>query len=75
MVRLDDHTISLGTMIALVALCGSGFAAWSDVKSDIAVNSTNVDTYKEDSKETEQRIEKRLERIEDKLDRLIEGRP
>lgn len=68
MVRVDDKTISLGTLISILALMGVGLAAWADVKTDIGVNSTKI----ESNKETDEQILRHLERVEDKLDRLIE---
>lgn len=69
MVNVNDKTVSLGTLIALIALLASGFTAWSDVKSDIAVNSKQIETNEGATDE----IKSQLGKMNDKLDRLIEG--
>lgn len=68
MVRLDDHTISLGTLLAVLALLGTGIGAWVDVKGDVA---TTTEKAKNNEK-NDQEIKNRLERMEEKLDRIIE---
>lgn len=69
MVQMDDKTISLGTLVAMLALLASGFTAWADVKSDIAVNGNQIETNETQN----QKIADQLSHVNDKLDRLIEG--
>lgn len=68
MINTQERRIGLPTIIALIALCGTGVGAWIDVKGDIIENAINT----QKNEKADERIEQNLERLDDKVDRIID---
>ena len=59
--------ITLGNALTLIGLLGAFIVFWSSFSSRVSANETMT-------KEVKENVEKRLDRIEDKLDRALQRR-
>jgi hypothetical protein len=72
MIRMNDWTLSFGSLLAMIALAGGGTTAWVDVKSDITANSTNIEQESERSKRIEDKLDKIYDHLLDKQNKEIQ---
>lgn len=67
-----SKVINLGDVITIVIMVASMFVAYNELDKRVEANTQSIKFAKEQRNEDVQRVEKRLEGIDKKLDRLLD---
>ena len=66
--------LTVGILVAILTLGGTGIGAYTSVKEDIATNSTKIDEKSEANKERFEDIKEDTKEIRDLLNELLKER-
>lgn len=68
------NQISLGNVLSALGIIGAGIAVYAAMHVQLATAATNTENLKDRLDRVEHRMDRQLEQINAKLDRLIERR-
>jgi hypothetical protein len=69
-----DGKITFGSVLTLIGMIGGMIVFWASFTSKVTASEVKIKQLEDAGGRLEERIEKRLERIEDKIDRIGRGR-